>query len=358
MSKSKEKVIEIDDDELDFLLGLLAEPAFDPRIPLEPVAPSSVRSSARRMSPEKTINGHPSEESGEASSPELARPEKKRKLSGITLAEHYPVDLMTYLTTVDDLEELQIIYKISGGIELRIPGKKDTPSRPPKGKPITDLPTGGGGNWKRKFFFTGGPWGQVAYTDGGNVYIPSRFIVPCSWGVHHGLKPKLRKRVKTALVNSYSCRDMLSTCSLVESCLVSDAYAMEDVVIGALSKKCSRPNVPKGGGSKEVPLENGSILQSELPLSRNCHLLLQRLAKAITLEEELSKDKEDLEAQRVSYETLLESLHASHQTQIENLEKEVDNQYDEGLRYSYQCIMAVLRKQHPGLKMDERCWHN
>ena len=40
---------------------------------------------------------------------------------------------MTYLTTVDDLEELQIIYKISGGIELRIPGKKDTPSRPPKG---------------------------------------------------------------------------------------------------------------------------------------------------------------------------------------------------------------------------------
>ncbi|XP_052291876.1 uncharacterized protein LOC127900711 [Citrus sinensis] len=338
MSKSKEKVIEIDDDELDFLLGLLAEPAFDPRIPLELVAPSSVRSSTRRMSPEKTINGHPSEESGEASSPELARPEKKRKLSGITLAEHYPVDLMTYLTTVDDLEELQIIYKISGGIELRIPGKKDTPSRPPKGKPITNLPTGGGGNWKRKFFFTGGPWGQVAYTDGGNVYIPSRFIVPGSWAVHHGLKPKLRKRVKTALVNSYSCRDMLSTCSLVESCLVSDAYAMEDVVIGALSKKCSRPNVPKGGGSKEAP--SG------------------KWAKAITLEEELSKDKEDLEAQRVSYETRLESLHASHQTQIENLEKEVDNQYDEGLRYSYQCIMVVLRKQHPGWKMDERCWHN
>lgn len=96
-------------------------------------------------------------------------------------------------------------------------------------------------------------------------------------------------------------------------------------------------------------------------IPKNLKLIKQAFfaqAKAITLEEELSKDKEDLEAQRVSYETLLESLHASHQTQIENLEKEVDNQYDEGLRYSYQCIMAVLRKQHPGLKMDERCWHN
>lgn len=74
-----------------------------------------------------------------------------------------------------------------------------------------------------------------------------------SWGVHHGLKPKLWKRVKTALANSCPCRDMLSTCSLVESCLVFDAYAIEDVVIGALSRKCSRPNVPKGGGSKEAP---------------------------------------------------------------------------------------------------------
>lgn len=85
------------------------------------------------------------------------------------------------------------------------------------------------------------------------VFIMVFACVAGSWAVHHGLKPKLRKRVKTALVNSYSCRDMLSTCSLVESCLVSDAYAMEDVVIGALSKKCSRPNVPKGGGSKEAP---------------------------------------------------------------------------------------------------------
>ena len=150
MSKGKENVIEIDDDELDFLPDLLTEPAFNPRISLEPVRPSSVKNSAMRMSPEvttspsnsndegsfgleETISGHPSEESGEASSPEIARPQKKRKLSGRTLAEHYPIDLMTCLTTVDDLEELRTVYKIPSGIDLRIPGKKNTHNRPLKG---------------------------------------------------------------------------------------------------------------------------------------------------------------------------------------------------------------------------------
>lgn len=49
----------------------------------------------------------------------------------------------------------------------------------------------------------------------------------------------------------------------------------------------------------------------------------------------------------------LESLCASHQTQIENLEKMVYDNYNEGLRHSYRCIMAVLERQHPNLKMDE-----
>ncbi|KAL9423485.1 hypothetical protein AB3S75_035554 [Citrus x aurantiifolia] len=53
MSKGKEKVIEVDDDELDFLPSLLTDPAFDPRIPLEPIR-SSVGTSARRMSPQTT----------------------------------------------------------------------------------------------------------------------------------------------------------------------------------------------------------------------------------------------------------------------------------------------------------------
>ena len=53
------------------------------------------------------------------------------------------------------------------------------------------------------------------------------------------------------------------------------------------------------------------------------------------------------------YEAQLESLRDFHQFQVENLEKEADNQYDQGLRHSYRCIMAVLGKQHPDMKMDD-----
>ena len=76
-------------------------------------------------------------------------------------------------------------------------------------------------------------------------------------------------------------------------------------------------------------------------------------AKAITLEEELAKVKEDLQRQKAMYEAQLESLRDSHRAQVENLEGEADNQYDQGLRHSYRCIMAVLGKQHPDLKMDD-----
>ena len=67
-------------------------------------------------------------------------------------------------------------------------------------------------------------------------------------------------------------------------------------------------------------------------------------AKAITLEEELTKVKEDLQRQKAIYEAQLESLKDSQQVLVENLEKKVDNQYDQGLRHSYRCIMAVLGK--------------
>lgn len=60
-----------------------------------------------------------------------------------------------------------------------------------------------------------------------------------------------------------------------------------------------------------------------------------------------------METQKASYKSQLESLRASHQTQIENLEKEVDDNYNEGLKHFYRCIMAVLERQHPDLKMDE-----
>ena len=97
MSKGKEKVIEIDDDEPDFLFRMLIEPIFDSKIPLEPVGNSSVRSSARRMSPEvstsssksnddesfsleETLSGYLGDEASEASSPEVARLEKEEEI--------------------------------------------------------------------------------------------------------------------------------------------------------------------------------------------------------------------------------------------------------------------------------------
>ncbi|KAL9422549.1 hypothetical protein AB3S75_034762 [Citrus x aurantiifolia] len=173
---------------------------------------------------------------------------------------------MTCTTTFDELSDLRLRYSIPGEIPLRVPGKNDTPSRPPRGyvtlflesfkyglrcplqpyfarilnglnlapgqlnpngwrvlsglfilwdrccqseptvdevkhlyqlksspkdvgwyyfqsstksrKPITDLSTGGGGTWKRKFFFAGGPWGQVAQIDGKDCRVPPRFTVP------------------------------------------------------------------------------------------------------------------------------------------------------------------------------------
>ena len=141
MSKDKEKVIEVDDDELDFLPGLLAEPAFDPRILLEPIRSANVGTSARRMSlevttspsnsddegssgSEDTLGEDTGEDSGEVFLPGAARPEKNGKLGGRALAEHYTIDLMTCRTTVDDLVKLCSIYDIPDGISLRVPGKK------------------------------------------------------------------------------------------------------------------------------------------------------------------------------------------------------------------------------------------
>ncbi|KAL9462564.1 hypothetical protein AB3S75_000545 [Citrus x aurantiifolia] len=93
----------------------------------------------------------------------------------------------------------------------------------------------------------------------------------------------------------------------------------------------------------ELNLENLKLMEQES--------LAQ--AKAITLEEELTKVKEDLQRQKAMYEAQLESLGDSHRAQVESLEREADNQYDQGLRHSYRCIMAVLGKQHPDLKMDD-----
>ena len=72
-------------------------------------------------------------------------------------------------------------------------------------------------------------------------------------------------------------------------------------------------------------------------------------AKSITLEQELNKVKENLQRQKATYKAQLESLKNFHQIQVKNLKNGADNQYDQGLRHSYRCIMAVLGKQHPDL---------
>ncbi|XP_024043023.1 uncharacterized protein LOC112099783 [Citrus clementina] len=543
MSKGKEKVIEVDDDELDFLPSLLADPAFDPGIPLEPIR-SSVGTSARRMSPQTTSSsGNSGEEGssgsentlsedregdfGEVSPPGTSRPEGRSTVGGRALSQDYAIDFITCTTTFDELTNLRVRYNIPNEIPLKVPGKKDTPSRPPRGyvtlflesfkyglrccqnnptvdevkhlyqlksspkdagwyyfqsttktrKPITDLPTRGGGeNWKKKFFFAGGPWGQVTQIDGKDYRVPPRFVVPGSWGVHFPLKPDQLKRVEALLANSCSSRELLTTYNLVESCLVSTGHKMEDAVIGALTRKCPRPQAAKWDQNKDAstakrvnivqqvsPLKtlpppsvkvgetSGAATdpasssppvgpRSRLPDNRaeyfapyinelsklvrkkdledfdGCTLgelvgamqysafhlscmatyykakvgrydrkmkediqsaitkadvvkkkagdlnlenlkLIEReylaQAKAITPEEKLTKVKEDLQRQKVMYEAQLESLCDSHRVQVKNLEKEADNQYDQGLQHSYHCIMAVLGKQHPDLKMDD-----
>ncbi|XP_052288781.1 uncharacterized protein LOC102620567 [Citrus sinensis] len=339
MSKGKEKVVEIDDDELSFLPGLLTDPAFDPGIPLEPIR-FRVGTSARRMSPQTTStsgsNGEegPSDsedtlsengegDSGEVSPSGTSRPEERGTVGGRALSCDYAIDYMTCTTLFDELNDLRLRYSIPGEIPLKVPGKKDAPNRPPRGyvtlflesfkyglrcplqpyfarilnglnlapgqlnpngwrvlsglfilwdrccqseptvdevkhlyqlksspkdagwyyfqsstksrKPITDLPTGGGGAWKRKFFFAGGPWGQVAQIDGKDCRVPPRFTVPVSWGVHFPLEPDQLKRVEAVLANSCSSRELLTTYNLLESRLILPGHRMEDAVIGALT---------------------------------------------------------------------------------------------------------------------------
>lgn len=149
MSKGKEKVIEVDDDELDFLPSLLTDPAFDPGIPLEPIR-SSVGTSARRMSPQTTSSSRNNDEegssgsentlsegrgddSGEVSPSGASRPEERSTIGGRALSRDYAIDYMTCTTTFDELDDLRLRYSIPGEIPLKVPGKKDAPSRPPRG---------------------------------------------------------------------------------------------------------------------------------------------------------------------------------------------------------------------------------
>ncbi|KAH9684650.1 hypothetical protein KPL70_013634 [Citrus sinensis] len=371
MSKGKEKVIEVDDDELDFLPSLLTDLTFDPGIPLKPIR-SSVGTSSRRMSPQTaSLSGNSSEEgsfgsentlnedrggdSGEVSSSGISRPEGRSTVGGRALSRDYAIDYITCMTTFDALTDLRLRYSIRGEIPLKIPRKKDTPSRPPRGyvtlflesfkyglrcplqpyfaqilkglnlapgqlnpsgwrvlsglfilwdrccqseptidevkhlyqlksspkdagwyyfqsstktrKPITDLPTGGVGNWKKKFFFTGGPWSQVAQIDRKDYRVPPHFVVPGSWGVHFLLKPNQLKQVEAVLANFCLSRELITAYNLLESCLVPPGHKMEDAVIGALTRKRPRPQTAKRDQNKDAPTaKRVNIVQQVPPL--------------------------------------------------------------------------------------------
>ncbi|XP_024043294.1 uncharacterized protein LOC112099975 [Citrus clementina] len=491
MSKGKEKVVEIDDDELSFLPGLLTDPAFDPGIPLEPIR-FSVGTSARRMSPpttstsgsngdegpsgsEDTLSENGEGDSGEVSPSGSSRPEERGTVGGRALSRDYAIDYMTCTTLFDELNDLRLRYSIPGEIPLKVPGKKDAPSRPPKGYVTLFLES-----FKYGLRCPLQPY--FARILNGLNLAPGQLnpngwrVLSVSWGVHFPLEPDQLKRVEAVLANSCSSRELLTTYNLLESRLILPGHRMEDAVIGALTRKRSRPPTTKRDQSKDAPTAKRANIvqqvpplkilppapvkvgeasgaatdpasssppvgpQSRLPDSRAEHLVpylneltklvskkdledfdgrtlgelvgamqhsafhlscmttyykakvgrydrkmkediqsattradvaekkagelnLENLklieqeslaqAKAISLEEELTKVKEDLQRQKAMYEAQLESLRDSHRAQVENLEREADNQYDQGLRHSYRCIMAVLGKQHPDLKMDD-----
>ncbi|XP_024043107.1 uncharacterized protein LOC112099840 [Citrus clementina] len=307
MSKGNEKVIEIEDDELGFLPSLLAGPAFDPEIPLEPIR-SSIGTSARRMSPqitsstgnsddegfsssEDTLSKDQGDDSSEMSSPGTLRPDRRSTVGGTALSQHYAIDFITCTTTVDELTNLRVRYGIPDEITLRIPGKKDTPSQPPRGYVTLFLE-----NFKLGLRYPLQPYfvrmlnglnlapGQLnpngwrilsglfilwdkccqseptvdevkhlyqlksSPKDAGWYYFQSS-----SWSVHYQLKPESLKLVEAMLANSCTNRELLTAYNLVESRLMSTNHKMEDVVIGSLNQKRPRPHIAKHDQNKGAP---------------------------------------------------------------------------------------------------------
>ncbi|KAL9414469.1 hypothetical protein AB3S75_042857 [Citrus x aurantiifolia] len=330
MSKGKEKVIEIDDDELD-LPSLLADSAFDPEIPLEPTR-FSVGTSARRMSPqitsstghsddegssgsEDTLSNDQGDDSGEMSSPGTSRPDRRSTVGGkkdtpsrpprgyvtmfvesFKLGQRCPIQpyfarKLNELNLAPGqlnpngwrvLSSLFILWDRSCQSEPTVDEVKQLyqlksspkdvgwyyfQSSTKTRKPITDLSTVGGGTWKKKFFFTRGLWGQVTQIDRKDYRVPPRFLVPGSWGVHYQLKPEPLKQVEAVLANSCSNRELLTAYNLVESCLVSTGHKMEDVVIEALNQKCLRPHDTKQDQNKDaLTAKRVNIVQQVPPL--------------------------------------------------------------------------------------------
>ncbi|XP_052287350.1 uncharacterized protein LOC127898887 [Citrus sinensis] len=280
MSKGKEKVVEVGDDELGFLPSLPADFAFDPGIPLEPIR-SSVGTSARRMSPQTTSSSDSSDEEGssgsentlsegqgddssEASPSGASRPEERGTVGGRALSRDYAIDYMSCTTTFDELNDLRLRYSIPGEIPLRIPGKKDTPSRPPRGYVTLYLES-----FKYGLRCPLQPY--FARILNGLNLAPGQLnpngwrVLSVSWGVHFPLRPGQLKRVEAVLANSCSSRELLSTYNFLESRLILPGHKMEDAVIGALTRKRSRPPTTDRDQDKDAPAAKRKNIVQQVP---------------------------------------------------------------------------------------------
>ncbi|GAY66441.1 hypothetical protein CUMW_248790 [Citrus unshiu] len=303
MSKSKEKVIDIDDKELDFLPSLLADPAFDPGIILKPIR-SSVGTSARRMSPqitsstsisgdegssgsEDTLSEDQGEDSGEMSSPGTSRPDKKSKVEG-SWGVHYQLkseplkrveavlanscsnrELTTY-----NLFESRLMctdLKMEDSVIEALNQKRPRPHAA-KRDPNKDAPTANEFSRlvskKNLEDFDGSTLGELV---GAMQY--NAFYLGCMATYYK------------AKVGRY------------------DRKMRKDIQ----SAKTKADSAEKKAG--DLNLENLKLIERES--------LVQ--ARAITLEEELTKVKEDLQRQKATYEAQLESLKDFHQTQHPDL---------------------------------------
>ncbi|XP_024042842.1 uncharacterized protein LOC112099649 [Citrus clementina] len=132
-----------------------------------------------------------------------------------------------------------------------------------KRKPITGFPSSCK-NWKNKFFFVGGNWCPTARSLGGDIYLPTHFVTPESWGFIKDLEDRHLLQVETALVNASTCQDFLSPTNLVGSGLVDIAVGMDNKILSAMSRK--RGRAPSSSSNPPPPPKKASAGPSKAPV--------------------------------------------------------------------------------------------
>ncbi|XP_024035459.1 uncharacterized protein LOC112096269 [Citrus clementina] len=264
---------------------------------------------------------------GEGSSSEPSRPPHKRNLGHRVEADSYPIDYIACATTQTDLFKLRNLYDIPEEVLLVVSKKGDVPSQPPRGyvtmhltpgqlhpnglrvlsamfvlwercgsnepslvevkhlyqlrsspkeagwyyfmsssakrKPITGFPSSCK-NWKNKFFFAGGNWCPAVRSLGGDIYLPTQFVTPESWGLVKDLEDRPLLQVETTLVNASTCQDLLSPTNLVGSGLVDIAAGMDNKILSAMSKKHGR--AASSSSNPPPPPKKTSVGPSKAPV--------------------------------------------------------------------------------------------